>query len=136
MLLSSYTLVVVLYIVLSMVGVIYYLRIIQVCYFQKCHFYMVRKRAFSNSRKIKNKDFCLGLVLYFICFLVINPNCLVVVMDKFLISFFFLMWRTRIKALVLWFNRTILKAYPFYEIFIFSPIDSPSKTMKDVFYFI
>ena len=120
MLLSSYTLVVVLYIVLSMVGVIYYLRIIQLCYFQKCHSYMVRKRAFSNSRKIKNKDFCLGLVLYFICFLVINPNCLVVVMDKLLISFFFfLMWRTRIKALVLWFNRTTLKLVLFMKFLFF-----------------
>ena len=88
MFLSNYVIVILLSIFLSVISVVYYLRITQLSYFQKCHSYVVWERVFSNSKKNNPKDLYLGFTFYFICFLIIKPGCLIVFTDYLFIYFF------------------------------------------------
>ena len=62
--------------------------ITQLCYSQKCHSYVVWERVFNNCKETKIKVLHLGFIFYFICFLIIDPRCLVILTDHLLISFF------------------------------------------------
>ena len=88
LLLSDYFIVVLFCIFFSILGMVYYLRITQLCYLQKLHSYMVWNRIFIKSNKVESKDFCLGFIFYCICFLILNPNFLVVLIENAIISFF------------------------------------------------
>ena len=88
MFLSNYVIVILLSIFLSVISVVYYLRITQLSYFQKCHSYVVWERVFSNSKKNNPKDLYLDFTFYFICFLIIKPGCLIVFTDYLFIYFF------------------------------------------------
>ena len=88
LLLNNYNLIAVLCIISSMIGMVYDLRITQLSYFRKCHSYLVWERAIGGSSKVKSKDCCLGFILYFVCFLIVNPSCLIITVDKFFLSFF------------------------------------------------
>lgn len=85
---NDYTIVMLFSVSLSVISVIYYLRITQLCYFQKNHSYVVWEKAFNKAEISKFKDLHLGLVFYFICFLIVNPEWLVIFVDHLLISFF------------------------------------------------
>lgn len=88
LLLSDYFTVVLFCIVFSILGMVYYLRITQLCYLQKLHSYIVWNRIFIRSNKVESKDFCLGFIFYFICFLILNPNFLVVLIENAIVSYF------------------------------------------------
>ena len=88
MLLSNYIIVMLFSVFLSVISVIYYLRVTQLCYFQKSHSYIVWERVFNKVEVSKFKDLYLGLIFYFICFLIISPEWLIVLVDYLFISFF------------------------------------------------
>lgn len=88
LLLSDYFIVVLFCIFFSILGTVYYLRITRLCYLQKLHSYIVWNRIFTKSNKVESKDFYLGFIFYFICFLILNPNFLVVLIENAIISFF------------------------------------------------
>ena len=88
LLLSNYFIVVLFCIFFSILGMVYYLRITRICYLQKLHSYVVWNKIFTESNKVESKDFCLGFIFYFICFLILNPNFLVVSIENVIVSFF------------------------------------------------
>ena len=88
MFLSNYIIVMLISVLLSVISIIYYLRITQLCYFQKNHSYIVWERVFNKIEVSKLKDLYLGLIFYFVCFLIISPEWLIVLVDYLLISFF------------------------------------------------
>lgn len=88
MFLNNYTIVMLFSVLLFAISIIYYLRITQLCYFQKNQSYIVWERVLSKVEVGTFKDLCLGLVFYFVCFLIINPGWLIVFIDYLLISFF------------------------------------------------
>lgn len=88
LLLSDYFVVVLFCVFFSILGMVYYLRVTQLCYLQKLHSYVVWNRIFIKNNKVESRDFYLGFIFYFICFLVLNPNFLVVLIENAIVSFF------------------------------------------------
>ena len=88
LLLNDYFIIVLFCIFFSILGMVYYLRITQLCYLQKLHSYIIWNRVFIKNNKVESKDFCLGFLFYFICFLILNPNFLVILIENAIVSFF------------------------------------------------
>lgn len=88
MFLNNYIVVMLFSVLLSVISVIYYLRITQLSYFQKNHSYIVWEKVFNKPEVGRFKDLYLGLVFYFVCFLIISPEWLIVFVDYSFIFFF------------------------------------------------
>ena len=71
MFLNNYVVIIMFSTILSVVITIYYLQITKLCYFQKCHCYVVWEKVFNNCKETKIKDFYLEFIFYFVCFLII-----------------------------------------------------------------
>ena len=86
--LNDYTVVAVVCVLISAVGLAYYLRITKISYFQRSPSYFVWKSVFSfDVDPTWNKEY-LGFGLYLLCFLILNPNPLIITIDYVVASFF------------------------------------------------
>lgn len=75
-------------ILMSALGMIYYLRITTICYFQKSYSFKVWENAFFLSSSVELDKIFLGLGFYIVCFLIFNPSPIVMLVDLSLLSFF------------------------------------------------
>ena len=75
-------------ILMSALGMIYYLRITTICYFQKSYSFKVWENAFFLSSSVELDKIFLGLGFYTVCFLIFNPSPIIMLVDLSLLSFF------------------------------------------------
>lgn len=75
-------------ILFSAIGLVYYLRITKICYFQKSSSYLVWGSLFSSKKEEPLKEVYLGIGLFISCFLILNPKLPISLTDLALLSFF------------------------------------------------
>lgn len=88
MIINNYNYVGLFCVIMSAIGMIYYLRITTICYFQKHYSFKVWENAFLLSSSVESSRFYLGVGLYIICFLIFNPTPIIMAVDFSLLSFF------------------------------------------------
>lgn len=88
MIINNYNYIGLLCILMSAIGMIYYLRITAICYFQKGYSFRVWENAFSLPYSTELDKIFLGLGFYIVCFLIFNPLPIVMLVDWSLLSFF------------------------------------------------
>lgn len=88
MMINEYILVGFICILFSATGLIYYLRVTKICYFQKSSSYLVWENLFKCNKYETLTDVYLGVGLFLSCFLIFNPKLIISLTDLNLISFF------------------------------------------------
>ena len=88
MIINNYNYIGLFCVIMSAVGMIYYLRITTICYFQKNYSFKVWENAFLTNDSIYLNKVYLGIGLYIVCFLIFNPTPLIMAVDLSLMSFF------------------------------------------------
>lgn len=88
MIINDYSYIGLFCIIMSAIGMVYYLRITKICYFQKSSSFKIWENAFSINKYGELNHIYLGLGFYLVCFLIFNPTPLVMIIDLSLLSYF------------------------------------------------
>lgn len=85
---NDYLLVGLLCILFSAVGLVYYLRVTKICYFQKTSSYFIWEGLFKKKYNYMTNRLYLGIGLFVSCFLILNPTLVISLTDILIMSFF------------------------------------------------